>query len=33
MHYVTGSTIGKKMGLNLESIKSADGERVYRVLP
>jgi len=29
MHYVTGSTIGKKMGLKLESTKREDGERVY----
>jgi hypothetical protein len=31
MHYVTGSTVGKKMGLTVESTKSADGERRYSV--
>jgi hypothetical protein len=29
MHYVTGSTVGKKMGLTVESIKAEDGERSY----
>jgi len=29
MHYVTGSTGGKKMGLKIESSKTNDGERVY----
>jgi hypothetical protein len=29
MHYVTGSTLGKKMGLKIESSKTNDGERVY----
>jgi len=29
MHYVTGSTVGKKMGLKIESSKTNDGERVY----
>jgi len=29
MHYVTGSTLGKKMGLKIESSKNNDGERVY----
>jgi len=29
MHYVTGSTVGKKMGLKIESSKTNGGERVY----
>jgi len=29
MHYVTGSTVGKKMGPKIESSKTNDGERVY----
>jgi hypothetical protein len=29
MHYVTGSTLGKKMGLSVESAKSEGGERTY----
>jgi hypothetical protein len=29
MHYVTGSTLGKKMGLKIESGKTNDGQRVY----
>ena len=31
MHYVTGSTIGKKMGLKIESTKAANQERVYSI--
>jgi hypothetical protein len=31
MHYVTGSAIGKKMGLTVESTKRQDGERVYSI--
>jgi hypothetical protein len=31
MHYVTGSTVGKKMGLTVRSIKGEDGERTYSV--
>jgi hypothetical protein len=31
MHYVTGSTLGKKMGLKVGSAKNDDGERVYSV--
>jgi len=31
MHYVTGSTLGKKMGLKVESVKGEDGERTYRI--
>jgi len=29
MHYVTGSTLGKKMGLKIKSTKTDDGDRVY----
>jgi hypothetical protein len=29
MHYVTGWTLGKKMGLKVESSKREDGTRVY----
>jgi hypothetical protein len=29
MHYVTGSTLSKKMGLKIASSKTNDGERVY----
>jgi hypothetical protein len=29
MHYVTGSTLGKKLRLKVESNKSEDGPRVY----
>jgi hypothetical protein len=29
MHYVTGSTLGKKMGLTVASVKGSDGERTY----
>jgi hypothetical protein len=31
MHYVTGSTVGKKMGLTIESTKGEDGERSYSI--
>jgi hypothetical protein len=31
MHYVTRSTLGKKLGLTVESTKREDGERVYRI--
>jgi hypothetical protein len=31
MHYVTGSTLGKKMGLPIESAKREDGQRVYSI--
>jgi hypothetical protein len=31
MHYVTGSTVGKKMGLTVISTKGEDGERNYSV--
>jgi hypothetical protein len=31
MHYVTGSTVGKKMSLTVESARREDGERVYRL--
>jgi hypothetical protein len=31
MHYVTGSTIGKKMGLKVTSTKGEGGERSYSV--
>jgi hypothetical protein len=31
MHYVTGSTVSKRMGLKLVSAKSEDGERRYSV--
>jgi hypothetical protein len=29
MHYVTRSTLGKKMGLKVNSAKRDDGQRVY----
>jgi hypothetical protein len=31
MHYVTGSTVGKKLGLKVESTKAEDGERSYSI--
>jgi hypothetical protein len=31
MHYVTGSIVGKKMGLTVESAKAEDGQRSYSV--
>jgi hypothetical protein len=31
MHYVTGSTVGKKMGLAVTSTKGENGERSYSV--
>jgi hypothetical protein len=31
MHYVTGSTLGKKMGRTVESTKREDGERLYQL--
>jgi hypothetical protein len=31
MHYVTGSTLGKKMGLTVEPAKRDNGERVYSI--
>ena len=31
MHYVTGSTLGKKMGRTVESTKGEDGERTYTI--
>jgi len=31
MHYVTGCTIGKKMGLTVTARKGEDGERHYSV--
>jgi hypothetical protein len=31
MHYVTGSTVGKKLGLAVTSAKSEDGQRSYFV--
>jgi hypothetical protein len=31
MHYVTGSTVGKRMKLAVASTKDADGERRYSV--
>jgi hypothetical protein len=29
MHYVTRSTVGKKMELTVESVKREDGTRLY----
>jgi hypothetical protein len=29
MHYVTRSTLGKKLGLAVESVKGENGERTY----
>ncbi len=29
MHYVTGSSVGKKLRFKVESNKSEDGQRVY----
>jgi hypothetical protein len=31
MHYVTGSTVGKKMGFSVESTKGEDGSRSYSI--
>jgi hypothetical protein len=31
MHYVTRSTLGKKMGLTVNSERREDGERVYSI--
>jgi hypothetical protein len=31
MHYVTGSALGKKMGLSVESAKGENGERTYSI--
>jgi hypothetical protein len=31
MHYVTGSTLGKKMGRSVTSTKREDGERTYTI--
>jgi hypothetical protein len=31
MHYVTGSTLGKKMGLTVNSAKEESGERTYSI--
>jgi hypothetical protein len=31
MHYVTGSALGKKMSLTVESAKRDNGERVYSI--
>ena len=31
MHYVTGSTVGKKMGLAVTSTKGENGERNYSI--
>jgi hypothetical protein len=31
MHYVTGSTVAKKMGLKVTSDKDENGERTYSV--
>jgi hypothetical protein len=31
MHYVTGSALGKKMGLRVVSVRRDDGERVYAI--
>jgi hypothetical protein len=31
MHYVTGSTVGKKMGLPVTSTKAEDGTRTYSI--
>jgi hypothetical protein len=31
MHYVTGSTLRKKMGLAVTSTKGEDGERSYSI--
>jgi hypothetical protein len=31
MHYVTGSTLGKKMKLTVTSTKGEDGERSYSI--
>jgi hypothetical protein len=31
MHYVTGSTLGKKLRLKIESFKNSRGERAYRI--
>jgi hypothetical protein len=31
MHYVTGSTLTKKLGLKVASFRSEDKERTYRV--
>jgi hypothetical protein len=33
MHYVTGSAIGKKLGLAVESTKGEDGTRTYSFKP
>jgi len=32
MHYVTGSTLRKKMSLKVESTKREDGDRVYSLV-
>jgi hypothetical protein len=32
MHYVTRSTLGKKMGLQVDSVRREDGERVYTLV-
>jgi hypothetical protein len=31
MHYVTGSTVAKKMGLSVASVKDEGGQRRYSV--
>jgi len=31
MHYVTGSTVGKKMGLAVASTKGENGKRNYSI--